>query len=108
MSATSGLTFKLHPLVILNISDHHTRVKAQRNGMAMRVLGCVLGIQTGRTVEIFNSFELKYDVLSDAAMVTEQDDVSMAKDTNGAGNIVLDSEFLQTKIEQCMDLLLNI
>ena len=102
MSSTSGLTFKLHPLVILNISDHHTRVKAQGNGMALRVLGCVLGIQTGRTVEIFNSFELKYDILSDAAMVTEQEGIPTAKDTNAAGNIILDSEFLQTKIEQCM------
>ena len=102
MSSTSGLTFKLHPLVILNISDHHTRVKAQRNGIATRVLGCVIGIQTGRTVEIFNSFELKYDVRSDAAMVTEQDEIPIAKDTNAAGNIILDSEFLHIKIEQCM------
>ncbi|KAK3013344.1 hypothetical protein RJ639_008337 [Escallonia herrerae] len=28
-SSSSGLTFKLHPLVIVNISDHHTRVKSQ-------------------------------------------------------------------------------
>ncbi|KAE9456657.1 hypothetical protein C3L33_11467, partial [Rhododendron williamsianum] len=28
-SSSSGLTFKLHPLVILNISDHYTRVKSQ-------------------------------------------------------------------------------
>ncbi|KAL2609792.1 hypothetical protein R1flu_028365 [Riccia fluitans] len=64
MSSSSGLTFKLHPLVIVNISDHHTRVKAQSgagSGRPPRVFGCVLGVQTGRTVEIFNSFELKYD-----------------------------------------------
>ncbi|MFS7936292.1 putative MPN domain-containing protein [Helianthus anomalus] len=51
-SSSSGLTFKLHPLVIVSISDHHTRVK---------VFGCVIGVQRGRTVEIFNSFELLYD-----------------------------------------------
>lgn len=80
-SSSSGLTFKLHPLVIVNISDHHTRVKSQMhppiNGsdgvgttptsssspspMLPRVYGCVIGVQRGRTVEIFNSFELLYD-----------------------------------------------
>ncbi|KAE8706585.1 COP9 signalosome complex subunit 6b [Hibiscus syriacus] len=77
-SSSSGLTFKLHPLVIVNISDHYTRVKSQMNShpltststtvngvehqqQAPRVYGCVIGIQSGRTVEIFNSFELLYD-----------------------------------------------
>ncbi|XP_057978893.1 COP9 signalosome complex subunit 6a-like isoform X2 [Malania oleifera] len=82
-SSSSGLTFKLHPLVIVNISDHYTRVKSQTNppllacnatgssnsadGAAAsappspRVYGCVIGVQRGRTVEIFNSFELLYD-----------------------------------------------
>ncbi|KAK4398703.1 COP9 signalosome complex subunita [Sesamum angolense] len=76
-SSSSGLTFKLHPLVIVNISDHYTRVKSQSlptqaapNGADAsslppapppRVFGCVIGVQRGRTVEIFNSFELLYD-----------------------------------------------
>ncbi|KFK29161.1 hypothetical protein AALP_AA7G097000 [Arabis alpina] len=83
-SSSSGLTFKLHPLVIVNISDHFTRVKTQLNppasvcatgngsssGDAMilqnpRVYGCVIGIQKGRTVEIFNSFELLFDPTTD-------------------------------------------
>ncbi|KAG6514385.1 hypothetical protein ZIOFF_024738 [Zingiber officinale] len=73
------MTFKLHPLVIVNISDHHTRVKAQTHhtddgsgssggsggaATAVRVFGCVIGVQRGRTVEIFNSFELLYDPLT--------------------------------------------
>jgi len=64
MSSSSGLTFKLHPLVIVNISDHHTRLKAQsvaQGGNVPRVFGCVIGVQRGRVVEIFNSFELMYD-----------------------------------------------
>ncbi|CAI9088097.1 OLC1v1022336C1 [Oldenlandia corymbosa var. corymbosa] len=91
MSSSSGLTFKLHPLVILNISDHHTRVKSQSQPPQIssshassngggdsapassssapspppRVFGCVIGVQRGRTVEIFNSFELLYDPLMD-------------------------------------------
>ncbi|TMX04045.1 hypothetical protein EJD97_011745 [Solanum chilense] len=75
-SSSSGLTFKLHPLVLLNISDHYTRVKSQATGadagagssatadsppLPPRVFGCVIGVQRGRTVEIFNSFELLYD-----------------------------------------------
>ncbi|MBA0878040.1 hypothetical protein Goshw_029998 [Gossypium schwendimanii] len=88
-SSSSGLTFKLHPLVIVNISDHYTRVKSQLNlppsltstssaatsnnnnnnsnggennqQPPPRVYGCVIGVQRGRTVEIFNSFELIYD-----------------------------------------------
>jgi len=86
MSSSSGLTFKLHPLVIVNISDHYTRIKAQQSGSASRplppaprVYGCVLGVQTGRTVEIFNSFELHYDATQN----------------------VLDRAFLESKQEQC-------
>ncbi|KAF3796857.1 COP9 signalosome complex subunit 6a [Nymphaea thermarum] len=63
-TSSSGLTFKLHPLVIVNISDHYTRVKSQSAAQASaapRVFGCVIGVQRGRTVEIFNSFELLYD-----------------------------------------------
>ncbi|KAH9556656.1 hypothetical protein CY35_07G041300 [Sphagnum magellanicum] len=80
MSSSSGLTFKLHPLVIVNISDHYTRIKAQSGSASPlpRVYGCVLGVQTGRTVEIFNSFELHYDATQN----------------------VLDRAFLESKQEQ--------
>lgn len=83
-SSSSGLTFKLHPLVMLNISDHFTRVKTQLNPppsscatgngpssvdamflQTPRVYGCVIGLQKGRTVEIFNSFELIFDPTKD-------------------------------------------
>jgi hypothetical protein len=81
MSSSSGLTFKLHPLVIVNISDHYTRIKAQSGSASPlpRVYGCVIGVQTGRTVEIFNSFELHYDATQN----------------------VLDRAFLESKQEQC-------
>jgi len=37
-------------------------MKAQtRQGPPPRVVGCILGVQSGRNVEIFNSFELSYD-----------------------------------------------
>jgi len=54
---TSTLNISLHPVVIINISDHYTRQKVRFPNQA-RVFGALLGIQTGRKVEIFNSFEL--------------------------------------------------
>jgi len=55
----SGLSVSLHPLVIMNISEHWTRTKAQV-GCSLKVYGALFGQQQGRTVEIMNSFELDY------------------------------------------------
>ena len=94
--AGSGLIVKLHPLVLINISDHHTRVRAQQaDGAAVssaaappprvRVVGCLLGVQSGRTVELFNSFEAKF-----------------GPEAGGDGGaITLDDAFLRQKQEQC-------
>ncbi|KAL7213035.1 hypothetical protein ACSBR2_015690 [Camellia fascicularis] len=74
-SSSNGLTFKLHSLIILNIFDHYTCLKSQSqpphataNGgeaitlpPSLRVFGYVIGAQMGRTVKIFNSFELFSD-----------------------------------------------
>ncbi len=62
---TSGLSVSLHPLVIMNISEHWTRTKAQHqqpsgNGIPP-VLGAIIGKQQGRNIEIVNSFELVHD-----------------------------------------------
>ncbi|TFK76798.1 COP9 signalosome subunit 6 [Pluteus cervinus] len=57
-STTSGLTLSLHPLPILNISEHLTRLKLQSNSSSPFVLGALLGTQNGREVEIVNTFEL--------------------------------------------------
>ncbi|KAG6829283.1 hypothetical protein H0H92_005036 [Tricholoma furcatifolium] len=55
---SSGLTLSLHPLPILNISEHLTRLKLQKNTLTPFVLGGLLGTQVGREVEIVNTFEL--------------------------------------------------
>jgi len=55
---SSGLNVMLHPLVILNISDHFTRVKMSGASAGTKLIGALVGTQTGRMVEIHNSFEL--------------------------------------------------
>lgn len=85
-------------LVLINISDHHTRTVANAGGpppagadaggastsagggAATRVLGCLLGSQSGRTVDISNSFEMRLV---------------------GGSDVDIDEAFLQTKMEQC-------
>ncbi|KAF7306618.1 COP9 signalosome complex subunit 6 [Mycena indigotica] len=57
-STATGLTLSLHPLPILNISEHLTRLKLQTNSPSPFVLGALLGTQNGREVEIVNTFEL--------------------------------------------------
>lgn len=76
-----ALLIDLHPLVIINISDHHTRAKVESPNSAQvpRVIGALIGTQEGRTVEITNSFELVYNTIE--------------------GSVVLDTEFLKTKQE---------
>ncbi|EAU93403.2 COP9 signalosome subunit 6 [Coprinopsis cinerea okayama7 len=57
-TTSSGLSVSLHPLPILNVSEHLTRLKLQKNDTNPFVLGALLGTQTGREVEIVNTFEL--------------------------------------------------
>jgi len=77
----SALTISLHPLVIINISDHATRAKMQGDGKSQpRVIGALFGVQSGRNIEIFNSFEIVYTVVE--------------------GSIIVDSEYVKAKQEQ--------
>jgi len=66
---TATLDLHLHPLVIINISDHWTRSKVQNNIENPRVIGALVGTQSGRTVEIYNSYELVYSVVDGLAVI---------------------------------------
>ncbi|VDN23455.1 unnamed protein product [Gongylonema pulchrum] len=59
---SSAVTVSLHPLVIMNISEHVTRMRAQQNDpkQPIQVFGAILGVQSGRHVEMKNSFEVKW------------------------------------------------
>lgn len=77
---SSALEILLHPVVILNMSDHYTRAKVSSPNPNPRVIGILLGIQSGRRLEIFNSFEIVFSVVD--------------------GHYVVDSTYLRTKQEQ--------
>jgi hypothetical protein len=74
----------LAQLVLINISDHHTRLKANSpdGGPPPLVMGCLLGSQDGRAVDVANSFEIKFTEALD-------------------GGFEIDTPFLLKKAEQC-------
>lgn len=66
------------------MSDHHTRAKANLQDASLpppRVLGCLLGQQAGRVVDVSNSFEFVYEAT--------------------AAGLVIDEGLLTKKTEQC-------
>ncbi|KAF9360666.1 COP9 signalosome complex subunit 6 [Mortierella sp. NVP85] len=70
----SGLHIAIHPLTLLNISDHYTRtVIQQASSRPVHVIGALLGIQTGREVEIFNSYELQFALQPDGAIRIQEE-----------------------------------
>ncbi|XP_071656358.1 COP9 signalosome complex subunit 6 isoform X3 [Patagioenas fasciata] len=82
---TGSVAVALHPLVILNISDHWIRMRSQegRPGQAPSaptVIGALIGRQEGRNIEVMNSFEL----------------LAHAVD----GHVLIDKEYYYTKEEQ--------
>lgn len=75
-----SVSVSLHPLVIMNISEHWTRVKAQSSGQEKQVIGALIGKQKGRDLEIMNSFELVFSLVD--------------------GLLTIDREYYNTKEEQ--------
>lgn len=56
-ASTSSLA--LHPLPILNISEHIVRSTLQSSSAPIKVYGALLGTQSGRDIEVHNTFEFK-------------------------------------------------
>lgn len=77
-SASPSVIVSLHPMVIMNVSEHWTRLRAQQLGESTRVYGALLGKQKGRHIELCTSFEIK---------MNSDDEI--------------DLEFLNTNIAQC-------
>ena len=78
---------KLHPLVLINISDHYTREKVRSTDSEIykeseRVAGVLFGVQTGKVVDVLESFEMAYEILD-------------------SGVLRFDEQFLASKKSQC-------
>jgi COP9 signalosome complex subunit 6 len=72
-SGTVGsVTVSLHPLVIMNISEHWTRTKAQSGSATNDIFGAIIGMQNGRNIEVMNSFELDFGRI-DGHVVIDRD-----------------------------------
>lgn len=63
-----SVTVSLHPLVVMNISEHWTRIRAQAGG-PKQVYGALIGKLKGRNIEVLNSFELKTDVVGNDVVI---------------------------------------
>ncbi|ORY29165.1 hypothetical protein BCR39DRAFT_533045 [Naematelia encephala] len=97
--ATSGLKINLHPLPILNISDHQTRARLTTPD-APKLIGALLGTQTNREVSIVNSFELIYGGTANDGDVEMVESSAGAGSTSTWGKFSLNSEFLETRKDQ--------
>ena len=94
-----ALSVSLHPLVLLNISDHWTRTRAgesQASNTASStstgnnptvVIGCLLGKHLGRCIEVESSFEMVFQKIENLP--------------------VIDKDFYFTRESQCKKSLLN-
>ncbi|WWC91356.1 uncharacterized protein L201_006299 [Kwoniella dendrophila CBS 6074] len=93
--ATSGLTINLHPLPILNVSDHLNRLRLTSKGES-EIIGALLGSETNREISIANSFELVY-----AAPEGDVDMGESSTDPNrGSRTQKLDTAFMETRRDQ--------
>ena len=79
-NAVASVSISLHPLVLMNVSEHWTRIRAQEGG-ARAVYGALIGKQDGRKIEVYNSFELRYETID--------------------GDVVINRDYYNTKEEQC-------
>lgn len=74
---------QIHPSVIMSISEHHTRTLANRTQPEM-VIGALLGKKTDHSVEVLDSFELRF--------------TRTRNDKGDLDTFVVDREFYQKKI----------
>lgn len=69
-STVPSVTVSLHPLVIMNVSEHWTRIRAQE-GCKQQIIGALIGKQMGRNIEVMNSFELQFEVVDKMLIVNK-------------------------------------
>eukprot|EP00933_Yihiella_yeosuensis_P083776 TRINITY_DN98041_c0_g1_i1.p1 TRINITY_DN98041_c0_g1~~TRINITY_DN98041_c0_g1_i1.p1 ORF type:complete len:341 (+),score=43.65 TRINITY_DN98041_c0_g1_i1:97-1023(+) len=85
MTDTASLRVHLHPLVLINISDHVVRYRCSPERQSSRAIGALIGAQEGRRVDLHNSFELAVEEPSDGQARS------------------IDLEFFNTRLAQYME-----
>jgi len=65
-----AMDIRVHPLVVLHIADHYTREFQQQN--KERVIGCMMGVQDGRVVNVFDAFEMAFKTTKEGNISFEQ------------------------------------
>ncbi|CAF4126424.1 unnamed protein product, partial [Didymodactylos carnosus] len=96
----SSVTLSLHPLVIMNVAEHYTRVRVQNqprttssttaitsttpSSSNIQVFGALLGKHKGRHIELCDTFEFK---------------ITVNKQLNTINNIIIDLDDLSKKLE---------
>eukprot|EP00093_Oithona_nana_P000585 00585.XXX_1686_2738_1 [CDS] Oithona nana genome sequencing. len=68
LGTAGSVSVSLHPLVIMNISEHWTRTKAQM-GNPQKIFGALIGKQKGRNIEVMNSFELDHTTVEEKVII---------------------------------------
>lgn len=59
LTALAGTTVIVHPLVLLSVTDHHARSVSRTS--QKRVVGVLLGQDTGKTINVANSFGIPFE-----------------------------------------------
>ncbi|WRT68904.1 uncharacterized protein IL334_005886 [Kwoniella shivajii] len=93
--ATSGLAVNLHPLPILNVSDHLNRTRLVAS-QCTKVIGALLGTETNREISIVNSFELIIGS-ADGDVEMEESSASSSRPIDGQA---LNLSFLEARKDQ--------
>nr|CDI51565.1 related to COP9 signalosome complex subunit 6 [Melanopsichium pennsylvanicum 4] len=77
-SSSIGSNISLHPLPILNISEHLVRTRLQSEDSEVTVYGVLLGTQAGRDIDIQNSFEIRLDAASSSSSAISAPNINHA------------------------------
>lgn len=88
-----SLQVRIHQVVVLNISDHHTRNRLQQKNSSQRVSGVLFGSQEGRTLNIIASFEIateldKEDEIVDINVKHLKEKVKLMKEVYKTSDVV--------------------
>ncbi|KAF4695022.1 COP9 signalosome complex subunit 6 [Perkinsus olseni] len=106
MSNRRAATVKVHPLALLNISDHVTRVCYSDQSVGA-VKGLLIGYSDGADITITNSFQCVTDELSPLVVRSDNESAWLSKESETlpiqAFERGVDGSFIELNVRICMD-----